>query len=252
MPYREVQFAGGEVYHTIFRGIDEMLLFKDLDDYFRGIFSIYEFNDLRSVSIAQRRRDRERFKKLVRGRASDQLNDVIEKEDERHKMVDILAFCLMPNHIHLLLRQMKESGVQKFMVKLGSGFGGYFNRKYERKGYVFQNRFQAVYVKDDRQLLVAANYIHANPISLIEPSFKELGIRGHSPEQVMEFLKNGHRWSSFPDYAGLKNFPSVTERSFIAEMMGGQAGPEANLRDWILHKKELADYEKMLNKLETA
>lgn len=247
MPYRAVQFANDEVYHTIFRGIDNMLLFKDLDDHFRALFSIYEFNDRNPATIQKRRKARQAFKKAVsRGPTSTQLEFV----DERGRLVDVLAFCLMPNHIHLLLKQIEDEGVQKFMVKIGSGFGGYFNRKYQRKGYVFQNRFQAVHVKDDRQLLVAANYIHANPISLIEPNFKEMGIRSHSPEQVMEFLKTGHRWSSFPDYTGLKNFPSVTERSFITEMMGGQAGPENNLMDWILHKKELAEYEKMLRKME--
>lgn len=225
-----------------------MLLFKDLDDYFRGIFSIYEFNDGNPTTIQKRRKARQAFKNTItkqvgRGPTSTQL-------DERDKLVDILAFCFMPNHIHLLLKQVKDNGVQKFMVKIGSGFGGYFNRKYERKGYVFQNRFQAVHIKDDRQLLVAANYIHANPISLIEPSFKEMGIRNHSEQEVMDFLKTGHRWSSFPDYAGLKNFPSITERNFISEMMGGQAEPENNLMDWVLHKKELAKYERMLAKLE--
>ncbi len=185
MPYRKVEFADGEIYHIILRGIDGMLLFKDLNDHYRGIFSVYEFNDLRPVTIQRRREERNRFKKLIseegRGRPT---STALEQVGEREKLVDILAFCFMPNHIHLLLRQRKDGGIHKFMVKLGSGYGRYFNQKNQRKGYVFQNRFQSVHIEDDNQLRVVINYIHANPISLIEPKFKEEGIKNHSTEAL--------------------------------------------------------------------
>lgn len=247
MPYRETPFANNEVYHIILRGIDGNVIFKDLNDYFRGIFSVYEFNDSRPVSISRRRRDRERFKKMVRRRASDRLDDLIV--DDRDKLVEVLAFCFMSNHIHLLVRQIKEGGIYKFVVKLGGGYGRYLNQKNQRKGYVFQGRFQSVHIKDDNQLMIVVNYIHANPISLIEPKFKEEGIKSHSAQEVLEFLKTGHRWSSFLDYIGIKNFPSVTERSFISDIMGGEKGLEDTLMDWILYKKELAAYETILAKL---
>ncbi len=162
------------------------------------------------------------------------------------KLVDILAFCFMPNHIHLLLKQIQNNGVQKFMVKLGSGYGRYFNQKYQRKGYVFQNRFQSVHVKNDKQLIIAVNYIHSNPISLIEPGFKEKGIKNHSEKEVLEFLKMGYRWSSFPDYIGVKNFPSVTERNFILNTMANEKDVMENIIDWISYKKEITMYENML------
>jgi len=246
MPYRETEFANNEVYHTILRGIDGRDIFKDLNDNYRGIFSIYEFNDARPVSIQERRNARERFKKSIIKEIGRPTSIDTEFVDARDKLVDILAFCFMPNHIHLLLKQTQENGIHKFMVKLGSGYGRYFNQKNQRKGYVFQSSFQSVHIKDDNQLRTAVNYIHVNPISIIEPNFKEQGIKSHSAEEVFDFLKTGHRWSSFLDYIDIKNFPSVTERNFILEVMGGEKGVADNVMDWISYKKELLAYETML------
>src|SRR3989344_7856288 len=135
MPYREVQFTDGEVYHLILRGLDGMLLFKDLNDYYRGIFSIYEFNNSEPVSIKHRREIRKRLKKSIRRRASDAAPENLVEDDDRDKLVDILAFCFMPNHIHLLLKQREENGIHKFIVKVGGGYGRYSNEKNQRKGY---------------------------------------------------------------------------------------------------------------------
>lgn len=252
MPYRQIEFSNGEIYHTILRGIDGRNLFNDQDDYFRGIFSLYEFNDSQPVSIRQKRRTRDNYKKILMGKTDQGRASANSKEfvDERDRLVDILTFCLMPNHIHLLLKQTQDSGVQKFMKKLGTGYGRYFNLKNERKGYVFQNRFQSVHIKDNNHLMTAVNYIHANPISLIESHFKEKGIKNHSTEEVLHFLKTGYRWSGFPDYAGIKNFPSITERNLILDIMGGEKGVEDNIIDWIAYNKEFAVYESVINNIE--
>jgi len=231
MPYRKQQFANGEVCHIILRGIDDNLIFKDIDDYYRGIFSIYEFNNAKPVEIWIRRKQRKKEKLLegaLRGRASQYLQ-------QREQLVEVLAFCFMPNHIHLLLKQLKDNGITKFMSKVGTGYGGYFNRKYNRKGYVFQNRFSAVHIKDEGQLKVVFTYIHTNPISLIEPKWKELGIK--NPEEVIEFLEN-YKWSSYLDYIDKNNFPSVTEREFILKIIGGEHGCRDFIKNWIEHKRE--------------
>ncbi|KKP55439.1 MAG: hypothetical protein UR46_C0004G0009, partial [Parcubacteria group bacterium GW2011_GWA1_33_6] len=207
-----------------------------------------EFNNSNPVSIMKRREQRQKEKislQIRRRRASsvDLLEEIEKLEiDIREKLVDILAFCFMPNHIHLLLKQITENGLHDFMVKLGSGYGRYFNQKHQRKGYVFQNRFRSVIIKDDNQLMMVINYIHANPISLIEPNFKEQGIKKHSIEEVVNFLKTGHRWSSFPDYVGIKNFPSVTERIFVTEFMGKEKGIINNMTEWVSYKKDPSLY----------
>ena len=237
MPYRKEQFINNEIYHTVLRGIDENLIFKDIDDYYRGIFSIYEFNNSNPVSIKERRKARIRIKKIqaARGRTSD-AEPII---DEREKFIEVLAFCLMPNHIHLLVKQLKDNGITEFMRKEGTGLGGYLNRKYNRKGHVFQNSFSAVHIKNDEQLKTVFVYIHTNPISLIEPKWKEIGIK--DPEKVIEFLEN-YKWSSYPDYIGKKNFPSVTERKFISEIMGGEQSCKDFVENWVRYKREIKEF----------
>ena len=145
----------------------------------------------------------------------------------------------MPNHLHLLLRQIKDNGITKFMAKLGIGYGGYFNRKYSRKGYVFQNRFVAVHIKNEEQLKIVFVYIHINSISLIEPKWKEIGIK--NLKKVIEFLEN-YKWSSYSDYIGKKNFPSVTDREFMLDIMGGEKRCKEFMENWIKYKGKIKEF----------
>lgn len=239
VPYRKQQFADGEIYHIVLRALDDNLIFKDINDYYRGIFSIYEFNNAKPVTIQKKREERAHFKKLnmseTRGHRVSTDSDVV---DLRDRFVDILAFCFMPNHIHLLLRQTKENGISKFMQKVGIGYGKYFNGKYERKGHVFQDTFKAVHIKDDNQFMIVVPYIFTNPTALIEPGWKELGIKNHSAEEVIKFLED-YKWSSYQDCIGVKNFPSVTERKFLLETMGGEKGLKDAVEGWIMRKKDV-------------
>ena len=253
MPYRHERFANGGIYHIVIRGIDDNLLFKNIDDYYRGIFSIYEFNNANLVSIGKRREEIQKAKEVfmakIRRETQDQDPFLTSQErvligsfnlpDNRERIVKLLAFCFMPNHIHLLVLQSKEGGITQFMRKVGAGYGGYFNRKYDRKGYVFQNRFVAVHIKDDEQLRIVFVYIHTNPTSFTEPKWKEIGIK--NPEKVMKFLEN-YKWSSFLDYTGKKNFSSVTERDFMLKVIGGEHSCKEFVKDWIKHKKEIRKF----------
>lgn len=230
MPYRKEKFINEEIYHITTRALDDNLIFKSIDDYFRGIFSIYEFNNLKPTTIQTRRIIRTNVKKANR--------DPISIIDERDKLVEIFAFCFMPNHIHLLVKQLKNNGITNFMKKFGIGYGGYFNRKYQRKGYVFQNRFKSVHIEDNDQFMIVVPYIFTNPIALIEPSWKEKGIRSNSTKEVLKFLE-GYKWSSYQDSIGIKNFPSVTERDFLLKVMDGEQGCKKAVENWIKHKREI-------------
>ncbi len=245
MPQRKEKFITGDNYHVTIRAIDDNLVFKNTDDYFRGIFSIYEFNDSNPVTIQARRKARKSFKNFLkkadRPPTSIQLPEFIDRRD---KFVDILAFCFMPNHIHLLLKQLKDESISKFMQKVGGGYGKYFNTKYQRKGHVFQDSFGAVHIEDDGQFMAVVSYIFTNPIALIEPGWKELGIRSHSVEEVEKHLQE-YKWSSFQDCIGIKNFPSITERDFLMQMMGGEYGCRKAVADWISQKKDLAKYDSL-------
>ena len=273
MPYRKQEFINGEFYHVIMRGIDGKLLFKDVDDYYRGIFSIYEFNNANPVEILKRRKEIKKFKdqmKKIEQAGGDPfspdlrengsphapqilsvnlqtslgqervLTQTLKMSDKRELLVEVIAFSLMPNHIHLLLKQIKDGGITKFMRKLGAGYGGYFNRKYHRKGYVFQSRFVSVHIENDRQLKTVLNYIHINAISLIEPRWKEKGIK--NLDKVIKFLENEFRWSSCFDYIGKKNFPSITERDFMLKVMGGEQGCKDAIEDWVRYKGDISEF----------
>jgi len=237
MPYRKEQFINNEIYHIVNRGIGDNLIFKDIDDYYRGIFSIYEFNNAKPVVIFKRRREIQAFKDQLRKLGRDPSSSSFP--DWRDRLVDVLAFSFMPNHIHLLTKQLKNEGVTRFMSKVGSGYGGYFNRKYRQKGYVFQSRFSAVHIKTEEQLKTVFVYVHTNPTSLIEPKWKEKGIK--NPEKVIKFLEN-YKWSSYPDYIGKKNFPSVTKRDFILKIMGGEKSCKDFVENWIKYKGEIKEF----------
>jgi len=238
MPYRKEQFVNDGIYHIILRGLDDNLIFKDINDYYRGIFSIYEFNNAKPTEIRKRRQARRKEKK--RENSGKRASAVSDKRD---KLVEVLCFCFMPNHMHLLIKQLRDDGIVKFMRKAGTGYAKYFNAKYKRKGYVFQNRFRSVPVEDDRQLQIVFNYIHTNPASLLKPGWKERGIENQ--DDVIKFLKE-YKWSSYKDYIGENNFPSVTERDFLSEFLGGFKGCDLSLKDWVGYRKALAGNQEIL------
>lgn len=82
------------------------------------------------------------------------------------KDIKLLAFCLMPNHFHLLVKQKDKYGMMKFMRDLSCRYTYYFNRKYARFGPLFQGTYRASIIKDQRQYAVTRNYIHQNPVDI--------------------------------------------------------------------------------------
>ena len=148
----------------------------------------------------------------------------------------------MPNHIHLLVRQVKDDGITRFMRKFGSGYANYFNKKYNRKGYLFQGRFVAVRIKTNEQLKIVFVYIHSNPVSLIEPKWKEKGII--NPGRAVKFLES-YKWSSYQDYIGKKNFPSVTKRDFILKAMEGKQSCGRFVKYWLRHKAKIKEFSEL-------
>jgi len=229
MPKQITQLITGEIYHIVSRAVGESIVFKDKNDYYRGIYSIYEFNNSDPVQIWRRRRDRIAEKKVEKSVVCPTYNT----PDKRNKIVEILVFCFMDNHIHLLLRQLKDDGIRDFIRKVGGGYANYFNKKYNRKGHLF-NQFRAIHIKTDEQLMNVFVYIHANPISIIEPGWKEKGII--NANDVMSFLNN-YKWSSFQDYTEKINFVSVTNRELLLNLMGGSERCKQSLEDKVFLRK---------------
>jgi putative transposase len=230
MPKRQTEFINGEVYHIIIRGVEKRMIFMNDQDYWRGIFSLYEFNNEAPVVIRDKRKTRS--KKTGRSPASASFP---EKEN-RKMLVEVLAFVFMPNHIHLLLRQEKEGGISRFLQKLNTGHAKYFNEKYKRVGPLFQGRFKAVHVENNEYLKTIFVYIHTNPLAIIEPGWKEKGIG--DAKKSKEFLED-YRWSSYLDYLGWDNFPSVTQRVFLEQIFDSKEEIRSFVDGWIGYKERL-------------
>ena len=136
------KYVAGGYYHVYNRGVAKTEIFLDSDDYFvlLNIFSHY----LKPSDDVYRTNRR---KLLVGG-------------------VDCLAYCLMPNHFHLLLKQESESDITNFMRCTMNAYVRYFNNKYDRTGGLFESIVKAAYVDEDPYLTHASRYIHTNSIDL--------------------------------------------------------------------------------------
>ncbi len=207
MPIRKIAFVEDEIYHICNRGVEKRDIFLDKKDYFRAIHNLYEFND---EAPAPNLYYKIPFLKSYEARPR-------KIEYKRNPIVEILTFVLLPNHYHLLLRQLNDGGVKKFMHKFGTGYAMYFNQKYQHVGPLFPGPFKAVLVKEEAHFIHLPFYIHANPLDLKFPEWRQQQLR--NCEAAMAFLEN-YRWSSFPDYIGKKNFPSVTTRDFLLNVYG--------------------------------
>jgi len=115
-----------------------------------------------------------------------------------HGEIELLAFALMPNHFHFLVRQVKKDGITQFMKKLSTSYAMYFNKKYNRVGHLFQERYKGVLVSEDNYLLHLTRYIHLNP--------RRLSIRDINFED----------FTSYPYYLGLKR-ANWLDSSFVLE-----------------------------------
>lgn len=226
------EIVTGEIFHVLNRGVDNREIFLDKKDYFRFIHNLFEFNDPSPVFNLSYY--------LNRLQSIDFVNQYIEKP--RKLIVEILAFCLMPNHFHLLLRQRKEGGLTKFMRKIGVGYVNYFNQKYKRSGTLFQGRYKLVLVNSESHFVHLPYYIHFNPLDLTMPEWRKGEIQNY--QKAVEIL-NSFRWSSHLDYIGKKNFPSVTQREFLLKIFGGAENYKDNVKNW-LKEMELEKIKKII------
>mgnify|MGYP001590434772 FL=1 len=136
----------------------------------------------------------------------------------------------MPNHYHKILRTSLEARKTKYMKKINMGYAKYFNIKNDRKGALFESRYKSILVDNERHFMYLPHYIHLNPLDLHMPEWRERKLRSFTG--AMKFLEN-YRWSSFPDYMGQKNFPSITDRRFLLEIYGGMNKYKAQIVEFL-------------------
>ena len=122
----------------------------------------------------------------------------IFEEKQGETLVDIIAYALMPNHIHLLLKEKIEGGISRFMLKLMTAYSMYFNTKHERSGPLFTRPFRSRHVGSDEYLQWLFAYILLNPLDIHQKNWKEQGLKDKRAAQV--FLRE-YRYGSFSDLA---------------------------------------------------
>ncbi len=164
---RKVSFAEGEFYHIYNRGTDKRTVFLDDQDFARFLQSMVEFNNLHPVGglymSSFKNKNSILRHPMSQYRSDGVLGDLGKEAEEREEqLVEIIAYCLNRNHYHLLLKQLSDRGIEKFMQRIGNGYTKYFNHKYERTGVLFQGKFKAVHVDSNQYLLHVSAYVNLN------------------------------------------------------------------------------------------
>lgn len=199
-----------ELWHVLNRGVDGRDIFQNDQDYLRFIHDLYEFNDTSPAGSNVGYRFKSR----------DIVSPYINKE--REQIVDIHGWCLMKNHYHLLLSERIENGISLFLRKLNVGYAKSFNEKYGRVGTLFQGRTKKILIERDAHFNYILHYIHLNPLDYLAGAEKW---RMRNKSGVADALKalshlDSYRWSSYLDYVGKKNFPSILTTSFFKGTFG--------------------------------
>lgn len=209
MPYRAVTFINEGFYHIYNRGVEKRIIFEVEPDYqrFLEVLRYYQLGG-----------PKPRFSTFKRFNQDLSKNPLI---------VEIVCFCLMPNHFHLLIRQLKTGGVQEFISKVSNSYTKYFNTKYKRVGPLFQAEFKAVSIESEEQLLHLSRYIHLNPYVA----------------QIAENIEN-YPYSSFPEY--LREKGGFCNTKPILDFFSSQGHYEEFVRDQKEYAKELASIKHLL------
>jgi putative transposase len=202
MSKRKISLVPGEYFHLYNRGNSKQKIFLDDEDRNRFVKLLYISNSKSNFN----------FRNNIVNLKIDAWD--FERGDT---IVSIGAWVLMPNHFHIYItsprpglgEEVKEGfelPITLFIRKVCVGYASYFNKKYNRTGSLFEGKFKAVHVEDDIQAKYLFSYIHLNPIKLIDPTWKELGIKDIN--KSLSFLDE-YKWSSYSDYFGLKRKENI-------------------------------------------
>ncbi len=148
MPARITPLVNEHIYHVYNRGVEKRRVFEDRRCYSRL---------LNAIRYYQLKGPKPKF--------SHSFNNNLLKPNPDKKIVEIICYCLMPNHFHLLIKQLSDGGISEFVSKLINSYTKFYNLKYKRVGPLFQGQFKAVLIESEEQLIHVSRYIHLNPIA---------------------------------------------------------------------------------------
>lgn len=214
---RKIVISVGEFYHLYNRGVNKLIIFLSDKDRERFVRLLFLCNSKKTVVY-----------KTVQGRT-------LEDIDRGETVVDIVAYCLMPNHFHILVKEKKEGGTSFFMSKLMTAYSMYFNKNNERSGPLFESRYKVRHANKDEYLKYLFSYIHLNPVKIIDPQWKENGIK--DKDKSKKYLNN-YKYSSYVDYAGIKRPESnILNMQAAPDYFEDQFNFDNNINDWLSYKE---------------
>ena len=182
MPIRKYPLVNDQIYHVYNRSVAQQPIFRNKREYniFLNLIVYYKF-----VSPPMR------FSFLSRLDKEEKAMLIENLYKSNNNLVNIYAFCVMPNHYHFLLRQKQEKGIMNFIRLIQNSYAHYLNIKIKRFGSVFQSPYKAKRVENDEQFLHIARYIHLNPLTTYLVG---------SPKDL-----ESYEWCSFKDYSEEKS-----------------------------------------------
>jgi len=146
-------YIKGQIFHICNKSIANFGIYKDPKNISRFLKAIdYLNNTKKNLSLTK-------YLRSIKNKKN-QFNLLIPKPNQ---IVKIIAYCLMPDHYHLLIKLLKDNSLSKYISDLENSFSRYFNIKFKRKGPIWQSRFRSVEITTDEQLLHVSRYIHLNP-----------------------------------------------------------------------------------------
>lgn len=191
--YQKPSFVTGSYYHLYNRGVAKQPLFHDAQDYRHFLLTLgYYLEDAPAKRLSE---------------VAPVIKAQLLTSEPDTPLVEIVAYCLMPNHFHILVRQLVDDGITTFMRRALNSYTRSFNTRYDdRVGTIYQGRFSAVAVITDEQLLHLSRYIHLNPV-----------VAGLS--NTVE----AYAWSSYRTYIGIEAPNRLAHPAIVLGMIGNEA-----------------------------
>lgn len=154
---RNVILVNDHVYHIYNKSIYGYVIFNSPDEFERLQAMIFFYRWQHKMSFC-------RFLESPSLKKSDLWSEMSLLKEHLCPLVEIMAYCLMPTHVHFILKQLVPNGISLFIKKVLGGYTLYFNHRHNRRGPLWQSRFGSRLIKDDRDLLATSLYIHENPV----------------------------------------------------------------------------------------
>ncbi|MFA6096741.1 MAG: transposase [Candidatus Paceibacterota bacterium] len=202
---RKTIFANGEHYHVFNRGVDKRDIFSDTQDYDRFLLSMKLLNYTNDGLMIE-------WRDYIKSNPTSSLDAFLKLRFRNGApLIEIVAYCLNPNHYHFILKQVSDRGIEKFLHKIGISHTKYYNDKHKRSGSLFQGVFKSAHIDSNEYLLYLSAYVNKNNY-----------IHGYSDDDNWEY-------SSLPNYIGKRSDNLVTKNIILD------------------HFKSIEDYDAFLN-----